>query len=177
MNFAKGSNNLIFCRHRKCRTKLKTAVSDKRAAFCSRGCHTSFYLSSVSFARGRYDVKTRRKRFAENRSAAMLGGPEPVATSNPPLLASLQKALILLGRNRPSNPTEPGTDSWPETVPLATILRMDATCLNPASLERADFKGLSAKFASRRPCDTELAAPKKSQKLPGCALPFSQTRV
>jgi hypothetical protein len=54
---------------------------------------------------------------------------------------------------------------------------MDATCLNPPSLEKADFKGLSAKFASRRPCDTELAAPKKSQKLPGCALPFSQTRV
>ena len=35
---------MIFCRHRKCRTKLKRPVSNKREAFCSRGCHTSFYL-------------------------------------------------------------------------------------------------------------------------------------
>ena len=35
---------MIFCRHRKCRTKLKTPVSNPREAFSSRGCHTSFYL-------------------------------------------------------------------------------------------------------------------------------------
>ena len=35
---------MIFCRHRICRTKLKRPVSNKREAFCSRGCHTSFYL-------------------------------------------------------------------------------------------------------------------------------------
>jgi hypothetical protein len=48
--------------------------------------------------------------FAENRGAATLGGTEPAsaATSHPPLLAWLQKALILLTRNRPSNPTEQG---------------------------------------------------------------------
>jgi hypothetical protein len=36
---------VIFCRHRKCRTKLKKPVSNPREAFCSRGCHTSFYLN------------------------------------------------------------------------------------------------------------------------------------
>ena len=36
---------MIYCRHRKCRTKLKKPVSNQREAFCSRGCHTSFYLN------------------------------------------------------------------------------------------------------------------------------------
>jgi hypothetical protein len=36
---------VIYCRHRICRTKLKKPVSNRREAFCSRGCHTSFYLN------------------------------------------------------------------------------------------------------------------------------------
>ena len=32
-----------FCRNTKCRSKLKTPVSNKREAFCARGCHTAFY--------------------------------------------------------------------------------------------------------------------------------------
>ena len=36
---------MIYCRHRICRTKLKKPVSNRREAFCSRGCHTSFYLN------------------------------------------------------------------------------------------------------------------------------------
>jgi hypothetical protein len=35
---------VIYCRNQKCRTKLKKPVSNRREAFCSRGCHTSFYL-------------------------------------------------------------------------------------------------------------------------------------
>ena len=32
-----------FCRNPKCRSKLKRPVSNKREAFCARGCHTAFY--------------------------------------------------------------------------------------------------------------------------------------
>ena len=32
-----------YCRNPKCRSKLKSAVSNPREAFCARGCHTSFY--------------------------------------------------------------------------------------------------------------------------------------
>jgi hypothetical protein len=32
-----------FCRNTKCRSKLKRPVSNKREAFCARGCHTAFY--------------------------------------------------------------------------------------------------------------------------------------
>ena len=32
-----------FCRNTKCRSKLKAPVSNKREAFCARGCHTAFY--------------------------------------------------------------------------------------------------------------------------------------
>jgi hypothetical protein len=35
---------VTFCRNPKCRSKLKTPVSNPREAFCARGCHTSFYL-------------------------------------------------------------------------------------------------------------------------------------
>ena len=40
-------------------------------------------------------------KFAEKRDAATLGGPEPASAATPhqPLLARLQKPLILLGRN------------------------------------------------------------------------------
>jgi len=43
---------VIFCRHRKCRTKLKTPVSNPREAFSSRGCHTSFYLKRCLVCEG-----------------------------------------------------------------------------------------------------------------------------
>jgi hypothetical protein len=32
-----------YCRNPKCRSKLKSAVSNPREAFCARGCYTSFY--------------------------------------------------------------------------------------------------------------------------------------
>ena len=52
MKFAKGSNNRGFCRHRKCRTKLKAPASNPREAFCARGCHTSFYLKRCLVCEG-----------------------------------------------------------------------------------------------------------------------------
>src|SRR5262249_55691001 len=32
------------CRNRRCRTKLPAPVSNRREAFCTRGCYNSFYL-------------------------------------------------------------------------------------------------------------------------------------
>ena len=43
---------MIFCRNRKCRTKLKAKVSNQCEAFCSRGCHTSFYLKRCIVCEG-----------------------------------------------------------------------------------------------------------------------------
>jgi hypothetical protein len=43
---------VVFCRHRKCRTKLKAPASNPREAFCSRGCHTSFYLKRCLVCEG-----------------------------------------------------------------------------------------------------------------------------
>ena len=43
---------MIYCRHRKCRTKLKKPVSNQRDAFCSHGCHTSFYLKRCLVCEG-----------------------------------------------------------------------------------------------------------------------------
>ena len=43
---------MIYCRHRICRSKLKKPVSNKREAFCSRGCHTSFYLKRCLLCEG-----------------------------------------------------------------------------------------------------------------------------
>jgi len=33
-----------YCRNPRCRSKLKEAVENPRAALCTRGCHSSFYL-------------------------------------------------------------------------------------------------------------------------------------
>jgi hypothetical protein len=33
-----------YCRNPRCRSKLPTPVSNSRKAFCTKGCHASFYL-------------------------------------------------------------------------------------------------------------------------------------
>ena len=43
---------MIYCRHPKCRTKLKKPASNPREAFCSRGCHNSFYLKRCLVCEG-----------------------------------------------------------------------------------------------------------------------------
>ena len=62
MTFAKGSNNRGFCRHRKCRTKLKAPASNPREAFCSRGCHTSFYLKRCLACEGPLQRRNKTQR-------------------------------------------------------------------------------------------------------------------
>ena len=34
-----------YCRHLRCRSKLKAPIDNPHKAFCARGCHSSFYLS------------------------------------------------------------------------------------------------------------------------------------
>jgi hypothetical protein len=53
---------VIFCRHRKCRTKLKAPVSNPREAFCARGCHTSFYLKRCLVCEGPLQRRNKTQR-------------------------------------------------------------------------------------------------------------------
>jgi hypothetical protein len=53
---------VIFCRHRKCRTKLKKPVSNRREAFCARGCHNSFYLKRCLVCEGPLERKNKTQR-------------------------------------------------------------------------------------------------------------------
>ena len=38
------STGRVYCRNPKCRSKLKAPTDNYREAFCTRGCHSSFYL-------------------------------------------------------------------------------------------------------------------------------------
>jgi hypothetical protein len=38
------SRGRVYCRNPKCRSKLKAPTDNLREAFCTRGCHSSFYL-------------------------------------------------------------------------------------------------------------------------------------
>jgi hypothetical protein len=53
---------VIYCRHRICRTKLKKPVSNRREAFCSRGCHTSFYLKRCLVCEGPLQRRNKTQR-------------------------------------------------------------------------------------------------------------------
>ena len=48
--------------NRKCRTKLKEPVSNKREAFCARGCHTSFYLKRCLVCEGPLQRRNKTQR-------------------------------------------------------------------------------------------------------------------
>ena len=51
-----------FCRNTKCRSKLKRPVSNKREAFCARGCHTSFYLNRCLSCEGPIQRRNKTQR-------------------------------------------------------------------------------------------------------------------
>ena len=53
---------MIFCRNRKCRSKLKSSVSNPREAFCARGCHTSFYLRRCLVCEGPLQRRNKTQR-------------------------------------------------------------------------------------------------------------------
>ncbi len=56
-----------FCRNPKCRTKLKAPVSNRREAFCARGCHTSFYLKCCLFCEQPLQRRNKTQRVCRKR--------------------------------------------------------------------------------------------------------------
>jgi hypothetical protein len=97
---------VIFCRHRKCRTKLKRPISNPREAFCSRGCHTSFYLRRClvceePIQRRNKTQKVCRKSRCRNawRARAGFGRYSPCSS-----VSSASKTLDFAGLKRPLKP-------------------------------------------------------------------------
>jgi hypothetical protein len=50
------------CRNPRCRSKLPTPVSNEREAFCTRGCHSSFYLHRCLICERRIEQPKRGRR-------------------------------------------------------------------------------------------------------------------
>jgi hypothetical protein len=46
------------CRNPKCRSKLAAPVSNEHEAFCTRGCHSSFYRSRCLVCEDKMERKT-----------------------------------------------------------------------------------------------------------------------
>jgi hypothetical protein len=49
-----------YCRNPKCRSKLKTPVSNSREAFCTKGCHGSYYLHRCNVCEKQLEDKYRK---------------------------------------------------------------------------------------------------------------------
>ena len=88
-----------YCRNPRCRSKLPSPASDPRKAFCTRGCHSSFYLKRCLVcendkpAGARSDRKfCRRPRcrteYRNNRGVFELSGSSPWGDSAPSTLSS-----------------------------------------------------------------------------------------
>jgi hypothetical protein len=56
-----------FCRNPKCRSKLRAPVSNRREAFCARGCHTSFYLRRCLVCEGPLQRRNKTQRVCRKR--------------------------------------------------------------------------------------------------------------
>ena len=64
---ARNSNNETnvrhYCRNPRCRSKLKVPVENEHHAFCTPGCHTSFYRSRCLVCEDQMRRKSDRQRF------------------------------------------------------------------------------------------------------------------
>jgi hypothetical protein len=97
---------VIFCRQRKCRTKLKAPVSNPREAFCSRGCHASFYLSRCLVCEGSLQRRNKTQRVCRKaqcrnawRAKAGFGRYSPSTG-----VSSASKTPNFIGSKRPLKP-------------------------------------------------------------------------
>jgi hypothetical protein len=54
-------NHQADCRNPRCRSKLKAPVDNPREAFCTRGCHSSFYRKRCLICEGEMARKTERQ--------------------------------------------------------------------------------------------------------------------
>jgi hypothetical protein len=62
MIFTKGSNNRDFLSSPNMPHEIKKPLSNKRETFCSRGCHTSFYLKRCLVCEGPLERKNKTQR-------------------------------------------------------------------------------------------------------------------
>ena len=101
------------CRNPRCRSKLPMPVSNPREAFCTKGCHSSFYLHCCLACEGplqrkREDQKVCRKAKCRNAWRAGSGFGRYMLR---PMQSWPRKPLILLIRKCLSNPTGHGVSS------------------------------------------------------------------
>ena len=126
MNFTKGSNTRDLLSSSNMPHEIKsTRIQSARGLLRARLSY-QFLSKSLPLLRGADTAqKQERRRFAENRGAATLGGPKlrSAATPHPKLLARPQKPLILLARKGTQTGSSMASDSRPETDPLTTALR------------------------------------------------------
>jgi hypothetical protein len=50
-----------YCRNPRCRSKLKEPVANKRDAFCTKGCHSSFYRHRCLICESKMERNTERQ--------------------------------------------------------------------------------------------------------------------
>jgi hypothetical protein len=100
-----------YCRNPRCRSKLPSPASDPRKAFCTRGCHSSFYLKRCVVCEksieqpkrgGRRLVckKAKCRSAVQNRNG---GGGYPASFST----KSIQKVPDFIGAKQPLKPDRP----------------------------------------------------------------------
>ena len=109
-----------YCRNKHCRSKLPGPVSNPREAFCTKGCHGSFYLKRCMVCEGpierkREDQKVCRK--AKCRSAWRARSGFGRYHTDRPMQSWLQKPVVLLTRNSHPNPADPGASSPARNCP------------------------------------------------------------
>jgi len=98
-----------YCRNPRCRMKLKAPVENPREAFCTKGCHASFYLHrclacEAEMERKRDDQKVCRKAKCRNTWKAGQGfGRHAV----PPDAKLASKTLDFIGSKPPAKPDRP----------------------------------------------------------------------
>jgi hypothetical protein len=66
-----------YCRNPRCRMKLKRPVSNTREAFCTKGCHSSFYRRRCLICEGEMKRRTENQLVCGKRRCrnALQGGP------------------------------------------------------------------------------------------------------
>ena len=100
-------------------------LDNPREAFCSRGCHTSFYLRRCLVCEGSLQRRNKTQRVCRKarcrnawRARAGFGRYSP---SNS--VSSASKTPDFADQKGPLKSDRAAPDSWPETVPLTTALR------------------------------------------------------
>ena len=158
-----------YCRNPRCRMKLKAPVENPRAAFCTRGCHSSFYRRRCVVCEHDMERKTENqlicgKRRCRNalQAAPNLGRYLPLADRFTPLgnphemgtETSPQRRPTGLFANAPLNILGGGSWHWPNTPHLdADTLekirvreigppQINAPATVPESLEAAECAGV-----------------------------------